>query len=165
MHRTQVTLNILSKPNSYPVDLYSELDILPSSCETSLLPNMPLWADTTLAIRQEILFGETAEQNFTLNVRLRFAHPLYTIYQTKRNKDRLTVLKVLQNTTSLEFILNCLTYELSETFNLPAKWINQLKLLPQQKVFTFQKNRLKGMQSRAQSDREKIKMKKLEKKY
>jgi Transposase IS66 family len=48
----------------------------------------------------------------------------------------LSVLKVLQNTTGLEFVLNSLTYELLETFNLPIKWINQLQLLPQQKAFT-----------------------------
>ncbi|WP_414625296.1 hypothetical protein, partial [Calothrix sp. CCY 0018] len=71
--------------------------------------------------------------NYTTNV---ICNPLYTIYQTTRHKDRLTVLKVLQNITELEFILNEMTYGLLETFNLPTKWINQLKLLPQQKVFT-----------------------------
>jgi hypothetical protein len=70
--------------------------------------------------------------NHTMNV---ICNPLYTIYQTTRNKDRLSVLKVLQNTTELEFVLNSLTYELLETFNLPIKWINQLKLLPQKTVF------------------------------
>lgn len=63
-------------------------------------------------------------------------NPLYTIYQTTRNKDRLSVLKVLQNTTKLEFILSELTSELLDTLNLPIKWINQLKLLPQQTTFT-----------------------------
>ena len=71
--------------------------------------------------------------NHTTNV---ICNPLYTIYQTTRNKDRLSVLKVLQNTTGLEFIFNSLTYELLETFNLPTKWINQLKLLPQQTALT-----------------------------
>jgi len=71
--------------------------------------------------------------NHTTNV---ICNPLYTIYQTTRNKDRLSVLKVLQNTTGLEFMLDSLTYELLETFNLPIKWINQLQLLPQQKAFT-----------------------------
>ena len=71
--------------------------------------------------------------NHTTNV---ICNPLYTIYQTTRNKDRLSVLKVLQNTTELEFILNSLTYELLDTFNLPAKWIHQLKLLPQQVALT-----------------------------
>jgi hypothetical protein len=71
--------------------------------------------------------------NHTTNV---ICNPLYTIYQTTRNKDRLSVLKVFQNTRSLEFILNSLTYELLETFNLPAKWINQLRLLPQLRAFT-----------------------------
>lgn len=71
--------------------------------------------------------------NHTTNV---ICNPLYTIYQTTRNKDRLSVLKVLQNTTELEFILNSFTYELLETFNIPTKWINQLKLLPQETAFT-----------------------------
>ncbi len=70
--------------------------------------------------------------NHTTNV---ICNPLYTIYQTTENKNRLSVLKVLQNTTELEFIINQLTYELLETFKVPAKWINQLKLLPQQTVF------------------------------
>ena len=77
--------------------------------------------------------ARVAAINHTTNV---ICNPLYTIYQTTRNKDRLSVLKVLQNTTELEFILNSLTYELLDTFNLPAKWINQLKLLPQQRAFT-----------------------------
>ena len=71
--------------------------------------------------------------NHTTNV---ICNPLYTIYQTTENKNRLSVLKVLQNTNELEFILDRLTYELLDTFNLPTKWINQLKLLPQQTVFT-----------------------------
>jgi hypothetical protein len=71
--------------------------------------------------------------NHTTNV---ICNPLYTIYQTTQNKDRLSVLKVLQNTTGLEFMLNSLTYELLENFHLPTKWINQLKLLPQQIAFT-----------------------------
>ena len=35
-----------------------------------------------------------------------------------------------------EFIINHLTYELLETFNVPTKWVNQLKLLPTQAAFT-----------------------------
>jgi Transposase IS66 family len=77
--------------------------------------------------------ARVAGVNHTTNV---ICNPLYTIYQTTRNKDRLSVLKVLQNTTELEFILNSLTYELLETFNIPTKWINQLKLLPQETTFT-----------------------------
>ena len=77
--------------------------------------------------------ARVAGVNYTTNV---ICNPLYTIYQTTSKKDRLSVLKVLQNTTELEFILNSLTYELLEVFNLPDKWINQLKLLPQQTAFT-----------------------------
>lgn len=55
--------------------------------------------------------------NHTTNV---ICNPLYTIYQTTQNKNRLNVLKVLQNTTELEFIFNQLTYDLLDTFNLPS---------------------------------------------
>ncbi len=71
--------------------------------------------------------------NHTTNV---ICNPLYTVYLTTRNKDRLSLLRVLQNTDELEFILNSLTYELLSTFNLPSKWSYQLKLLPQQTAFT-----------------------------
>jgi hypothetical protein len=71
--------------------------------------------------------------NHTTNV---ICNPLYTIYQTTEKKDRLSVLKVLQNTQELGFILSELTYELLETFNLPIKWINKLKQLPQQVALT-----------------------------
>ena len=45
------------------------------------------------------------------------------------------VLKGLQNQQELEFILNPLTFSLLETFQLPIKWKNSLKLLPQETVF------------------------------
>ena len=71
--------------------------------------------------------------NYTTNV---ICNPLYTVYLTTRKKDRLSVLRVLQNTTELEFILNPLTYNLLESLNLPNKWSKQLKLLPQEIAFT-----------------------------
>jgi hypothetical protein len=42
----------------------------------------------------------------------------------------------LQNSQELQFILNPLTYELLDSLNLPTKWNNQIKLLPQETVFT-----------------------------
>ncbi|WP_256678087.1 IS66 family transposase [Fischerella major] len=78
--------------------------------------------------------------NYTTNI---ICNPLYTVYLTTENKDRLSVLKVLQNTTELEFILNSLTYDLLEVLNLPTKWNNRLKLLPQETAFTeIELNRL-----------------------
>jgi regulator of replication initiation timing len=71
--------------------------------------------------------------NHTTNV---ICNPLYTVYSTTLKKDRLTVLGVLQNKPELEFILNELTYKLLDTLNIPAKWSNRLKLLPQETVFT-----------------------------
>lgn len=71
--------------------------------------------------------------NQTTNV---VCNPLYTVYSTTLKKDRLSVLGVLQNKQELEFVLNGLTYELLNTLNVPAKWSNQLKLLPQETVFT-----------------------------
>lgn len=71
--------------------------------------------------------------NHTTNV---VCNPLYTVYSTTLRKDRLSVVGVLQNKQELEFILNGLTYELLDTLNIPTKWSNRLKLLPQEKVFT-----------------------------
>jgi len=61
---------------------------------------------------------------------------LYTVYLTTLKKDRLSVLGVLQNKQELEFLLNGLTYELLDNLNVPTKWSNRLKLLPQETVFT-----------------------------
>ncbi|MHC5861882.1 IS66 family transposase [Nostoc sp.] len=71
--------------------------------------------------------------NHTTNV---ICNPLYTIYFTTSKKDRLTVVKGLQNSQELEFILHPLTYELLENFQLATKWKNSLKLLPQETVFS-----------------------------
>jgi hypothetical protein len=72
--------------------------------------------------------------NHTTNV---ICNPLYTVYLTTRNKNRLSVLRVLQNETCLSFILNKLTYELLDILKLLAKWNSQLqKLLPQQTALT-----------------------------
>ena len=69
--------------------------------------------------------------NYTTNV---ICNPLYTVYFTTPNKDRLSVLKGLQNGRELEFILNPLTFSLLENFQIPQKWKNSLKLLPQETV-------------------------------
>jgi hypothetical protein len=53
---------------------------------------------------------------------------------TTANKDRLSVLKALQNGLELEFLLEPATYELLSQFEVPQKWQNALKKLPQ-KVF------------------------------
>ena len=71
--------------------------------------------------------------NYTTNV---VCNPLYTIYLTTTSKDRLSVVRVLQNERELELILNQLTYDLLETFQIPTKWKTALKLLPQETVFT-----------------------------
>jgi hypothetical protein len=71
--------------------------------------------------------------NHTTNV---ICNPLYTVYLTTPKKDRLTVLKGLQNTKELEFILNQLTTELLTNFPLPNKYKNALKLLPQETVLS-----------------------------
>ena len=71
--------------------------------------------------------------NYTTNV---ICNPLYTVYWTTANKDRLSVLKVLQNGQEHKFILNQLTQELLEQFQLPQKWQNSLQQLPQETVFS-----------------------------
>jgi hypothetical protein len=57
--------------------------------------------------------------NYTTNV---VCNPLYTIYLTTTKKDRFSVVRVLQNERELDFILNQLTYDLLETFQIPTKW-------------------------------------------
>jgi hypothetical protein len=50
-------------------------------------------------------------------------NPFYAAYFTRPRKDRLTVLKVLQNTSDLRFQLDIETWDLLRTeFNLPKKW-------------------------------------------
>ncbi|WP_293064563.1 transposase [Okeania sp. SIO2B3] len=69
--------------------------------------------------------------NYTANV---VCNPLYTVYFTTANKDRLSVLQGLLDGRELEFILNPLTNSLLETLHIPDKWKRSLKLLPQEKV-------------------------------
>jgi len=71
--------------------------------------------------------------NQTTNV---ICNPWYTVYSTTAKKDRLSVIGVLQNRQELEYVLNGLTYELLTSFNVPTKWHNQIKLLPQETVLT-----------------------------
>ena len=82
-------------------------------------------------------FDQTAARvggvNHTTNV---ICNPLYTVYLTTPKKDRLTVLKGLQNTKELEFILNQLTTELLKIFPLQNEYKNAFKLLPQETVLS-----------------------------
>jgi hypothetical protein len=71
--------------------------------------------------------------NQTTNI---ICNPLYTVYVTTAKKDRLSVLSALQNTTALKFILNELSDAILESFNLPLKWRQQLRLLPQSIVMS-----------------------------
>ena len=50
-------------------------------------------------------------------------NPFYTLYSTRRHKDRLDVLRVLQNTDELQFRFGQETLELLRTeFTIPQKW-------------------------------------------
>ena len=69
--------------------------------------------------------------NYTTNV---VCNPLYTVYCTTANKDRLSVLQGLLDGRELEFLLNPLTFSLLETLQLPDKWKKSLELLPQETV-------------------------------
>jgi regulator of replication initiation timing len=71
--------------------------------------------------------------NYTTNV---ICNPLYTVYFTTANKDRLTVLKGLQPGRELKFMLNPLTFSLIQDFKIPTKWQKALKLLPQETVLS-----------------------------
>jgi hypothetical protein len=70
--------------------------------------------------------------NHTTNV---ICNPLYTVYWTTAQKDRLTVLKGLQNRKELKFILNQGTEKLLRNFPLPNKYKDALKQLPQETVW------------------------------
>jgi len=62
--------------------------------------------------------ARVAGVNYTTNI---VCNPIYTVYFTTEKKDRLTVLKGLQNEQELQFLLNPLTYDLLETFQIPKK--------------------------------------------
>ena len=66
--------------------------------------------------------------NYTSNI---ICNPLYTVYVTTARKDRLSVLKALQNGCELEFLLNGVTYELLSQFEVSQKWQDALVQLPQ----------------------------------
>ena len=60
--------------------------------------------------------ARVAGVNQTTNI---ICNPFYTVYVTTAHKDRLSVLKVLQNGQELEFLLNRATYELLSQFEVP----------------------------------------------
>jgi hypothetical protein len=64
-----------------------------------------------------------------INGRNHYCHvmgnPLYTAYFTHPRKDRLTVIKVLQNVSNLQFLLNEQTADWLETFATP-QWVQQV---------------------------------------
>ena len=57
-------------------------------------------------------------------------NPFYTFYSTRPGKDRLTVLKVLQNTDELRFRFGETTCQLlQDEFSLPKKWSDEITAL------------------------------------
>ena len=56
-------------------------------------------------------------------------NPYYTAFFTRPHKDRLTVLSVLQNTTSPGFRFNAKTLELLEPYEIPQKWQRRVAAL------------------------------------
>ncbi len=62
-------------------------------------------------------------------------NPFYTFYSTRPGKDRLTVLKVLQNTDALRFRFGQATSRLlRDEFSLPEKWSEEIAALGQIEV-------------------------------
>jgi hypothetical protein len=70
--------------------------------------------------------------NYTTNI---ICNPVYTVYTTTAHKDRLSVLKALQNGRELEFLLQPVTYELLSQFEVAQKWQDALQKLPQTVFF------------------------------
>ena len=60
--------------------------------------------------------ARVAGVNYTTNI---IGNPFYTIYVTTAKKDRLSVLKALQNGLELEFLLEPATYELLSKLEVP----------------------------------------------
>ena len=57
-------------------------------------------------------------------------NPFYTFYSTRPGKDRLTVLKVLQNTDELRFSFGEATCQLlQDEFSIPEKWSEEIAAL------------------------------------
>ncbi len=65
-------------------------------------------------------------------------NPLATVFFTTPCKDRLTILDVLRNFESRQFLFNDEAFELLETFNLSKKLINTLQGVEHGKVFSEQ---------------------------
>ncbi len=62
-------------------------------------------------------------------------NPFYTFYSTRPGKDRLTVLKVLQNTDELRFFFGEATCQLlQDEFSIPAKWSEEIAALGEVEV-------------------------------
>lgn len=62
-------------------------------------------------------------------------NPFYTFYSTRPGKDRLTVLKVLQNTDELRFHFGKATCQLlQDEFMLPKKWSEEIAALGEVEV-------------------------------
>ena len=62
-------------------------------------------------------------------------NPFYTFYSTRPGKDRLTVLKVLQNTETLQFRFGEATCQLlQDEFSLPRKWSEEIAALGEVEV-------------------------------
>ena len=62
-------------------------------------------------------------------------NPFYTFYSTRPGKDRLTVLKVLQNTETLQFRFGEATCQLlQDEFSLPEKWSEEIAALGEVEV-------------------------------
>ena len=57
-------------------------------------------------------------------------NPFYSVYSTRPGKDRLTVLKTLQNTNDLQFRFDAQTVALlRDTFSIPRKWVDAINAL------------------------------------
>ncbi len=66
-------------------------------------------------------------------------NPFYTVYSTRRHKDRLAVLRVLQNTDELHFCLGHETLQLLQSeLSIPEKWQQQIAGLGEVEFAAFE---------------------------
>ncbi len=108
-----------------------DVQVSSGSVSNILTKTADLFAEEFDAIVQAGLSSTTYQQTDDTSARVagQFWHthilcnPFYAAYFTRERKDRLTVLKVLQNSYDLRFQLNAETLALLRSeFNIPQKW-------------------------------------------
>jgi len=89
------------------------------------------YSDLLIAGLESTPYQQTDDTSAKVNGKPWHTHilcnPFYTLFSTRSNKDRLSILRVLQNTDDLHFLLNQETLEfLQSEFEIPKKWLDAI---------------------------------------